>query len=560
LNGVLRSRVLPEALTGLVAVLSALGLLCTRVDFYDDSALLMGGRLVRAGWLPYVDFYTHYGPFAYTVQGLFLAAVGNPGLALRIGQASLLLLLALLAIVSVRKVGEGAAAAWGVLFLLVALSSTSRLAAFYGFGLAVASLLAFSIRDGSGSGLARGTWAALGGVFLACTALTRPAFALYAGAALLLVYVAADQPRGRSVWVGFGAGAATVVLLWIVLYRQIPIGKAVEMTLLFPGRLMAGGGRYVEAPFLRAPPPVAFLAGAMLVSTTFVWALALGSRRARTIAAAGVAAGGAAALWLRASEHPGRDSALVAGLLLALGTAAAFSERARLRDSAQLRSAALLGLAAAAFSHYFWARSDEPHLLLFLTLAAGSAAFITDRLRARGRLALLVLFLVSFPVWIRRPSEPLIPIEALWIDGARTVLQKAALPGASLRSVWPAGEVEAIALNAVAVADRGADRGSRFVAVGSSHAESDINPVIVFLLSSRLPYTKWYAYDPGLQSSPQIQQEMIRELERSGSRTAVVWEVHPRAARPTRTAFDEAFNRLYPVRVARFGTYEVRSR
>jgi hypothetical protein len=547
-------------LTVLVAVLSALGLLCTRVDDYGDSLLLMGGRLLRGGWLPYVDFYTHYGPFPYTAQGLFLAAVGNPGLALRITQASLLLLLTLLAIVSVRKVGEGTAAAWGVLFFFVALSSTSRLPAFFGFGLAVASLLAFSISSGSETGVVRERWAAFGGVFLACTALARPAFALYVGAALLLLRVAVgDQLGDRSTWVGIGAGAATLGILWIVLYRRIPVSKAVEMTLLFPGRLIAGGGRYLEAPFMRAPSPVAFLLAGILVSTTLVWALALGSRRSKAFAGAGLVAGGAAALWLRASGQPGRNSAFVAAAVLALGAATAFSARAKLRESAQLRAAALMGLAAAAFSHYFWARSDEPHLLLFLTLAAGSAALIVDRLRAPGRIALLVLFLLSFPVWVRRPSEPLIPVETLWNDGARIVLQKSALPGASLRSIWPAGEVDATAAAAVAIADRGADRGSRFVAVGSSQAQSDINPVIVFVLSSRLPYTKWFQYDPGLQSSAQIQQEMIRELERSGSRTAVVWDVLPHASRPTRTAFDEAFNRLYPVAVARFGKYEVRS-
>jgi hypothetical protein len=250
----------------------------------------------------------------------------------------------------------------------------------------------------------------------------------------------------------------------------------------------------------------------------------------------------------------------VAAAVLALGAATAFSARARLRESAQLRVAALMGLAAAAFSHYFWARSDEPHLLPFLTLASGSAAFITDRLRTRGQIALLVLFLLSFPVWVRRPSEPLIPVETLWNDGARTVLQKSALPGASLRSVWPAGEVDATAAAAVAIADRGADPGSRFVAVGSSQTQSDINPVILFVLSSRLPYTKWYQYDPGLQSSARIQQEMIRELERSGSRTAVVWDVLPHAGRPIHAAFDEVFNRLYPVTIARLGKYEVRSR
>ena len=121
------------------------------------------------------------------------------------------------------------------------------------------------------------------------------------------------------------------------------------------------------------------------------------------------------------------------------------------------------------------------------------------------------------------------------------------------------------AARAVAFADQNADPSSRFVAVASNQALTDQNPILVFLLSSRLPYTRWYQYDPGLQSSEPVQREMVAELERSGSRTAVVWfaEVYATGAPgrpPPRTAFDEAFDRLYPVRGPRVGLYEIRLR
>ncbi len=132
-------------------------------------------------------------------------------------------------------------------------------------------------------------------------------------------------------------------------------------------------------------------------------------------------------------------------------------------------------------------------------------------------------------------------------------------------NAWPSADVEADAAQAVALADQDAAPSSRFVAVASSQAVTDQDPVLLFLLSSRLPYTRWFQYDPGLQSSPRIQQEMIEELTRSQSRTAVVWraeawmlELPGRPLPPT--PFDEAFDRLYPVVVARVGLYEVRRR
>jgi len=58
---------------------------------------------------------------------------------------------------------------------------------------------------------------------------------------------------------------------------------------------------------------------------------------------------------------------------------------------------------------------------------------------------------------------------------------------------------------------------------------------------------------------------MEKELIASGSATAVVWRadrfLFDRRALPSKpTAFDEFFNRLYPVTIASFGDYEVRAR
>src|SRR5262245_49335417 len=122
--------------------------------------------------------------------------------------------------------------------------------------------------------------------------------------------------------------------------------------------------------------------------------------------------------------------------------------------------------------------------------------------------------------------------------------------------------MQASAEQAVSLADRNADPSSRFVAVGSSQETSKSNPVLLFLLSSRLPYTKWYTYDPELQTSVRIQTDMVRELELSASHTAVVWRTREdkgmRTGVPGR--FGSAVDRLYPTTIARFGDYEVRSR
>src|SRR5262249_31198110 len=92
---------------------------------------------------------------------------------------------------------------------------------------------------------------------------------------------------------------------------------------------------------------------------------------------------------------------------------------------------------------------------------------------------------------------------------------------------WPASSVPVDCWRAVELADRLAGPESRLVAVASSHRRTDASAILLFLLSPRRPYTRWYSYDPGIQDSSFVQSQMIGELERSGSATAVVWPADP---------------------------------
>jgi hypothetical protein len=255
---------------------------------------------------------------------------------------------------------------------------------------------------------------------------------------------------------------------------------------------------------------------------------------------------------LRFSEEPARLAGFLALALLVLPGLAAFTGRPELQQNALLRASATFGIGAAAFGHYFWARSDVQHLLPFLALALVGGALLMTSLRG---LALAVLTGVFLLAWVPALNRHLVPAATLLKRDVVTHLRPWLCTG------FPIDVAEAIAF-----ADRLADPGSRFVAVGSTQAWSSGNPVILFLVSTRLPYTRWFPYDPGLQTSPEVQQDMMRELEASGSRTAVVWNAEqflwagedPRG-RP-RSAFDDFFDRLYPVTAARIGGYEIRLR
>lgn len=561
-----KARLLARCATTLVVVLSSIGLLSSPIGDYDDSGFLLAARLVLAGRLPYVDFWANYGPFGYTFLALFLREIENPAVALRVSQTLLLATLALLGHwIFTRRWARPGGGELAVPLVVLALSTLSGFPSFLGLALALISLILFLGARNADSTVSRLTLAILGGAALALATLTRPAFGLYAAASVLLTEAALFRFRSGKVegatmaaGVFFVASVVAAVLFWLLLYRPIPVQVAFESAVRGPSQLI-GGGRYLEPEFLRRGPVEAFAASCAIAGVSLIWGFGASNRGARTAVVLLLVVGIFPLLfrwWL-----PDRHLSWLGLALFPPTLLLAFLERRTLRESPDLAAAALFGLAAAVFGHYSWTRPDAPHLLPSLMLASFGVALVWKRLGPWHALAALGLFLSSFHIATR--NWPVLPMgEALKADSLRSPISN--LPGSEFR--WRCEELLPDVARAVSLADRNAEPGSRFVAVASNHLATQGNPVLVFLISARLPYTRWFHYAPGVQTSPRVQREMERELLASGSRTAVVWRAdrflfdRKPIPRDAISRFDEFFNRLYPVTIARFGDYEVRAR
>jgi len=549
-------------LTALIVLASVVGLLSIPLGVYDDSLMIVGARLLGAGKLPYVDFYTHYGPLGYTLIDGLSRLTRDPLLAMRILQAALLAFVAVLVHVAVRRFSAPGRSEIAAPLAVLALSGSAAFPSFLGYGFTVASVLMYvTARDGH-SGFAR-VLAIGSGVALALGALTRPGFAGYVGAALLLSESVLTRTgpgfRERSTRLGLllvgavGGGA----LLWPIFYRRIPLRVAFQGALITPMRLTSGGSRYFDPHFLQGSPLIGVFCGTAIAALFLLWAFLTPSRATRVLAGAcAFAVGLFPVLYrLRSPEKPLSSFGLV---VLALCFLPFLTARRVLKSDPDLARIAMVGLSSAAFAHYLWIRFDGAHLLPSFGLAACAAALCWPRMRRPGRLAVLGLFAVTYGVAARNWAEPLLPLARLSGD-AFPVIERGRLR-------WPFEELPSDPARAVALADSNADPGSRFVAVASSHATSQGSPVMLFALSSRLPYTKWFQYDPGVQTSAPIQRSMERELLDSGSRSAVVWRANrfrfDRRREPVgaRSELDAFFDRLYPRVLARFGDFEVRER
>jgi hypothetical protein len=563
------ANVLVRGATFVLVVLSSIGLLSIPLGEYDDSILLVGARLVLAGKLPYVDFYANYGPFQYTFLASFLEEIGRPALALRWSQILLLAILAFLShgLFNRRWVPAGVGGSeLPVPLIVLGLSMVAAFPSFIGFSFALVALLLFLSARNSTSKLRGVLLAALGGIALALTTLTRPAFGAYVGAAVFLSeairvrHRSSNEAGGKIAWMILFAGAVVSgSLIWLALYRAIPPSLAFQDAVLGIYHILSGGARYLDPEFLRRGVLEAFAAGCAVTGASSVWGFAVPTR-GRRIAGVLLILGGALPILFKALI-PGRPLAWLGFVFFAFPIALAYSQRRLLRDSPDMAAAALFGVAAGAFGHYAWTRPDAPHLLPSLCLASFGTAFVLRRFRPWPAVAVLCFLVLSFQVAVRGWYWTVLPIARIREAGRSGLGSSSDSPGG-----WGCEKVNPDIAKAVKLADHNATPESRFVAVASSHMVTQGNPVILFLLSTRLPYTRWFHYDPGLQSSAAVQKEMEAELVAAGSRTAVVWRAdrflfdRNRTARDATSRFDEFFKQLYPVVVERFGDYEVRAR
>ena len=572
------SRAAPASGTGkALAILAALfaggvaGLFSRPMDFYDDSILVLGGRLVREGRLPYVDFYSHYGPLGFNLMSWFLP-VGNPGLALRLAQSVSLLLVAALIFAIWRSrresaFGWAAAALLGLIYLQV--TTALALPHFFAYSLALAAAGLLLLAPGAPQGSAALAAEVACGVCLGLAALVRPAFGVYAGAGIagfLWAVNPSSRAAARRLAVILAAALAGAGVTWLLLYRGLPLEEAFVATIVLPSRLTLIPSR-LELPrigWAGWSPAAALWLGALHVAALFALAnlgAILSTRRAaRWTGLAGVAAAVLLVVGLGSSQSPGRMPPYATAVLFGIACAA---WRLALPNGAAdfaRRGACLCGLMAVAFFHYYLFRADHAHMTPALALSTAAGILASPGLSRLGR-CLAALLLVAA---LRSPTLGVERSLLAGIGRPPAVPSLSTARGCARR--WPASMFPAEAVNAVREADRAADPSSRFVAAASDHANSEGSAIVLFVLSSRPPYTKYYQYDPGVQTSALIQSRMEDELDHSGSRSAVLWSARsfggrdPEPGAPPSTPLDGKIRELYPLEAARFGGLTLRLR
>ena len=555
-------------LLGAAWLASLAGLLSVPLDLYDECLLLVGGRAVRAGELPYRDFYTHYGPLGYELISWFLP-LGNPGIAYRLAQGFVLLLLAILIIFVSRALrpegGAWTAAAAAVSFLGFATAIQAPHFFAYFFVLAGIGLFALGARAAISAASTR--FDAAAGASFALAGMVRPAFGFYAAAAAIGL-IAATTPRGglRRIAVLTVAAVGTGALVWVLFFRAIPLEEAYLASIVIPGEISLHSSRFVP-PTLQLSAlrigPRAWIAALTLGSAfalAVLGALFSASRGSRALGITGTALAAILPFALGGARPPGWLPTAGSAALFVLAVATWAFAREWVSKSGRRLASALCGATAAAFFHYYVSRADFAHLLPALALAVAAGLLVLPDPGTAGRVVTLLLVVVA----TRSPALGLEVSPPSQIGRAGRTASVSTASGFWRR--WAASTFPVEAVEAVRAADREADPSSRFVALASDHRSSEGSAVVLFLLSSRLPYTKWYAYDPGVQNSAFVQQRMADELEKSGSRSAVVWSTISFGGRergpdePATAALDRRLLELYPVAAARFGGLLVRLR
>jgi hypothetical protein len=69
------------------------------------------------------------------------------------------------------------------------------------------------------------------------------------------------------------------------------------------------------------------------------------------------------------------------------------------------------------------------------------------------------------------------------------------------------------------------------------HDRIVVNDVLLYFAMDRPPATKWYEFDPGLQTSAPIQQEIVGELQRTKPRLVVIGANWGEVREPNDSAF-----------------------
>lgn len=482
------------------------------VNIYDEGIMLVGAMRVAAGQLPHRDFYTNYGPGTYLLLAGLFKAFSTSVLVERLADTAVRALIAVTCFGLCRRLGFGTAShvAYGLAILVLSLSRFYGAAEFP----ALLGLLAgvwccvpvFAGQNGRGAPFAAGL------AFGAAT-LFRYDFGLISfGLASLVLVLFLWRQKSRmatATLTAWGLGALTILGPLALVYGlggalpgwyhdlwQYPSANYVAMRgLPFPG--LAALARNSDDIWVYFPVAVWCLAVPLL------WRA---SRRPGDATAATGATGACAAVWTL--------------WLLVLLSGALFAKGSVRVSLLHMAPAAIVSIVLFAF---VWNMVQTSPALGRFTVALVWIGLLVMAPHTAAALRLTV------PARADRPPR----LGAFYLDANR--------------------------LAAIDWIRRHTEPGTLLFVGAGRHDKIFINDMLFYFLSDRLPATKWAHFDPGLQTTAAVQQDMIREITAKNVPYVVVETDYDDRREPNASALSsgvrelDAFLRAQYVPAAAFG-------
>jgi hypothetical protein len=523
------------------------------ISVYDEGLILTGASRVLDGALPHRDFYANYGPGQYEIVAAFFKLFGSSVAAERL--LDLLIksgVVCLTYSISLSMMGRGAAA----------------------------MVTAFAA-----------LWIA---------ASDAPSYPIWASMLLMLIAVKAVFPglEGRHATVSLAAAGVWVGAIALFRYDVgFFVCAAVSGVLAAYGwianRLAGGrmsrvlrlvGPFWIGVAIVAAPVAIGFAVAGVLPDFVFqVVTFPLNSYARMRSLPFPVVGGGLGDLWRRPGDLVVYAPPLVVLTALAFAVFGRWAGSERIAPSAWTWKLALMASLALALYLKGVVRVSSLHMMLslvpsFIALGAIAWRLSIERTAPRAKrvahgLAALSLALV-FATSAFAAKATLGAMKASALAVLRGELSGSPGAGAnsdSTGSCFPSADLERArcfvlrdgAADAIHfIRQNTAATESIFVGVGR-HDKIFINDVAFYFLADRRPATKWYHFDPGLQTSEAIQSRIVDELARDNVRYVALFSEFDDIEEPNESArssgvfvLDDYIRNAYEP-AATFGFYRI---
>jgi len=523
------------------------------IGLYDEGVILFGAVRVMSGDVPYRDFYANYGPAQFYALAALFKVFGPSVLVSRIWDLHIRAFSVLVVYLIFVRARAGRLAPVAALLSLVWLAALG----FYGYPLfpcLLFSLLSVYCAMPAYRGYHAPLSLVLSGGFVGIVAL----FRLDSGVMVALAHVAAlgllclkegkGAHSGRETFV-----RSTAALVAGILLVSVPVGSLLLFAVPFQEvlRNLVSIPARIYAPMRSLPfPPLSGLLNNLAQLT-----LKRVSACAVYLPLIAVFVGGVVALGRRASgvPKPGADLEVTSlyrcrrGVTLVLTCLSlVFFFKGFVRVSViQMAPAIVAALLIACMS---WLGASGGRLARVLALLLTTCVVVVSI----GPLQRTVRSLIGNTAWYAQLGRDEI---------AGQTAPCHASDGLERIGCFTLGQNQ---INAIRyVQERTLENERIFVGV-PRHDKIYANNVLFYFASKRLSATKWHHFDPGVQTTAEIQAEMIAELEAHKPRVVVLdsrWDIHdePNGSRLSSgvTLLDDYIRSRYRLG-ATFGSIQVR--